>query len=431
MTAGYLCAIGISLVFMYYMDGDIGVMMLSFLILMPLLSVLLTVYIRKKLRLTLVLPDSAAKQRELSAVIRLEKALPLPLPFLRLELTADAHFAPLNPEAPPLPEKPDEQILGAMRYQSAYRRWKKLRRTQLTPDTLPLCLSMGTARQAEYRITLRPRFCGSGTVSLHTVRISDYFAMFSLRMPVEIRQNLLVTPEIPELKASTSLFRSVSTAVAAADEESEATPTHSASAMPGYDHRNYIPGDSLRRINWKLSSKRHQLMVRQDEPIALARLSVVLDFRRDARSLRMEYRLAMEEQLIETALGFLMLCAKYGYPCKLCYADAAGEWSTLSIDDGEQLAIEAVNLLRGGFRPEETLGSTAVLPPELMQDSGSVLLYFTTHTGAETIAMLEQFPTLLYLVVPEQEVQFAAAPKNGSLWLVTEDHRLMQAGGEV
>ena len=35
--AGYICAIGIALIFMLFMDGQIGVMMLSFLLLMPLL----------------------------------------------------------------------------------------------------------------------------------------------------------------------------------------------------------------------------------------------------------------------------------------------------------------------------------------------------------------------------------------------------------
>ena len=33
MTVGYFCAIGIALIFMFYMDGGIGVMMLSFLLL--------------------------------------------------------------------------------------------------------------------------------------------------------------------------------------------------------------------------------------------------------------------------------------------------------------------------------------------------------------------------------------------------------------
>lgn len=430
MIIGYLCAIGISLIFMLYMDGEIGVMMLSFLLLMPVLSTIATFYVSKKLHITLSLPDTSAKHRPGTAVIRLEKDTVLPLPFLRMEMFADAHFEPLNPKADPLPEKPDESALGALRYQIAYNQWKKARRTQLTPETLPLCLSMSTARRSEYRIPLNPRFCGSGNVVLQNLRLSDFFALFSFRLKTEIRQQMLITPEIPTLKTNSTLFRSVSTAVAAADEESESTPTHSASAMPGYEHRDYVPGDSLKRINWKLSSKRHHLMVRQDEPIALARLSVVLDFRRDARELPLAERLAIEEQLIETALGFLMLCARYGYPCKLSFADLGGEWSTLSIDEGEQLAVAAVDLLRGGFRPEAELSGLPLIPPGLMQESSGVLLYFTTHTGAETAAELEQHPALLYLVVPEQLAAETISPKNGSLWFVTADRRLLQAGGE-
>ena len=431
MTVGYFCAIGIALIFMFYMDGGIGVMMLSFLLLMPLLSVLLTLYLRNKLHVTLRLPDSGAKHRKQTVIIRLEKDTVLPMPFLRMELSADAHFAPLNPNAEPLPEKPDADKLGMLRYQIENRRWKKSRRLQLTPDTLPLCLSVGTERQAEYRIPLTPRFCGSGTVTLRSLRLSDYFAMFSMRMNTEAEAQLLIEPEIPELKANSGLFRSVATAVAAADEETDAAPVFSASSMPGYEHRDYIPGDSLKRINWKLSSKRHQLMVRRDEPIALARLSVVLDFRRSAEPMPEAERLMMEEQLTETALGFLMLCAKYGYPCKLCYADAAGEWSTLSIDDGEQLAVEAGNRLRGGFRTQETLGGLAPLPPELMQDSGALLLYFTELTGTEASAAPAQLPTQLYLIVPEQNAEKVCPPDNGSLWFATADRRLIQAGGEA
>ena len=66
-----------------------------------------------------------------------------------------------------------------------------------------------------------------------------------------------------------------------------------------------------------------------------------------------------------------------------------------------------------------------------MQEAGSVLLYFTANAGAETAAVLEAFPALLYLVVPEQDSECSAVPKNGSLWLVTQDRRLVQAGGEV
>lgn len=433
MTVGYLCAIGVALIFMLYMDGQIGVMMLAFLIVMPVLSVLLTWIVKRYVTVTLMLPDTAAKYQPVTAVIKLEKSTPIPLPFLRMQLTADAHFEPLNPNAEKLPEQPVEEagLGGALRYRSEYNHWKKLRRTQLTPDTLPLCLSMGAAQSASYQIRLIPHYCGSGNVTLTEIQLSDYLAMVKFRMKIKCENTLLITPEIPELKANSTLFRSVSTAVAAADEESEATPNHSASAMPGYEHRDYIPGDSLKRINWKLSSKRHRLMVRQDEPIALARLSVVLDFRRDTRKLEIEERLAAEEQLIETALGFLMLCAKYGYPCKLCYADANASWSTLSIDEGEQLAVEAITLLRGGFREQDALAGLEPLPPGLLQDTGTVLLCFTTHCGAETAAVLEQYPDLMYLITPEQFAGDCTVPQNGSLWLVTPDRRLVQTGGEI
>ena len=186
-----------------------------------------------------------------------------------------------------------------LRYRTAMSKWKKLRKTQLTPETLPICASMGIERTAEYRVALMTRFCGSGTVTLSDLRLCDFLAMFRFRIPVPEPQKLLITPEIPEMKTNSMLFRSVSTAVAAADEETEATPNHSASAMPGYEHRDYIPGDSLKRINWKLSSKRRHLMVRQDEPIALARLSVVLDFRRSTYPMPEKRCSQLDEQRTE------------------------------------------------------------------------------------------------------------------------------------
>ena len=434
MTLGYLFAILISLVFMFYMDGDIGVMMLAFLLLMPVLSLIMTLIVRKQVQVSLALhPDPAGKNRQASAVITLEKDSPLPLPFLRMQLAADPHFVPLNPDAADLEEPPLAAggIGGAMRYRRARRAYRKKKRLQLTPYALPLCLSMGTARKAVYEIPLHPQFCGSGAVRLTDMVLSDYLAMFRFRLKQTAENTLLITPEIPEMQANSNLFRSVSTAVAAADEETDATPNFSASSMPGYDHRDYIPGDSLKRINWKLSSKRRHLMVRQDEPIALARLSVVLDFRRRKHTAsELRERLAVEEQLIESALGFLMLCAKFGYPCKLCYADEAGEWSSLEIDSGEQLAVEAVTLLRGGFRSRDQLAHLPVLPPQVTQETGGVLLYFTTNCAPEDAAVLEQYQNLLYMLAPVQYAEECAVPKNGSLWYVTEERGLVQAGGE-
>ena len=144
----------------------------------------------------------------------------------------------------------------------------------------------------------------------------------------------------------------------------------------------------------------------------------------------MTERLRVEEQMIETALGFLMLCAKNGYPCTLYYTDQNAEWSTLVLDEPEQLAVASVALLRGGCRSEEELETAPLLPPELDQNSGTLLMYFTTHTGAETLSAAEQYPALLYLIVPEQSADAFSVPKNGSLWLTTPERTILHAGGE-
>ena len=428
MTVGYFCAVFISLMFTLYLDGGIGVMMLAFLILMPLFSLLAALWLRRRIRLTLTAPDTASKQQPFRCELRLTKQSWLPLPFLRLNFTADAHLAPLIPGADPLPPKP---VRGANErtYRRELRRWKIARDTQLTPDTLPLCLSLGTEREAVYPLSLVPHFCGRGILAAEQIVLSDYLGMFRFRLDCACEAAVTVMPEIPEMNANSALFRTVTDAVNSADEESESEPVFSASAQAGYEHRGYIPGDSLKRINWKLSSKRHQLMVRKDEPVALARLSVVLDFRRPQNGLPPAEQLAAEEQLIETALGFLMLCAKNGYPCMLSYVNADGAWSVLPIDDGGQLRTEAVTLLAGGFRDTESFAGLPVLPHEVQQDTGILLIYFTAAPDTEAAAALEQLPADSYLVTAQRFAVNAAAGKRTALWFVTPDRKLESMNG--
>ena len=427
MTAGYLCAVLLAVMFMLYLDGQIGVMMLAFLLLMPVISLLATLRVRKRISLTLTAPDTASKQKAFDAVLRLSKRTRLPVPFLRMQFTADAHFAPLIPGANPLPAKP---VRGSSSYRREMRLWRFSREAQLVPETLPLCLSAGTETEAEYRIRIEPRFCGRGILSAEEVILSDFLGMFRFRLKNGCRTGVTVMPEIPEIKAGSALFRAVSDTVSTADEESEATPNFSASAQPGYEHRDYIPGDSLKRINWKLSTKRHHLMVRQDEPVALARLSVVLDFRRPQNGLSPAEQLAAEEQLTETALGFVMLCAKYGFPCELSYPDAAGSWSTLPIDNAGQLETEAVTMLEGGFRDRETLSAAGPLPPDTERDAGILLLYFTVCPDAETAEALETLRTACNLITPQRFAADAVCGKRTALWLVTPDRRLITVEGE-
>lgn len=428
MMLGYLCALGVAVLFMLYLDGEIGVMMLAFLLVMPLLSLGVTLWVRRGLTVRLELPDNCARQRPIPLRLVLEKKSVLPLPFLRLRLAADAHFAPLNPAAQELSDAPTREsgLLGFFRYQKAYRAWRRSLFEQLTPDVLPICCSMGIQHETSLELQLEGVFCGNGVVTASQMVVSDFLGMARFRKRGEVTEQVLLLPEIPQMKGNNELFRTVSNEVMTADEESDTTPIFSAASTAGYEHRDYIAGDSLRRINWKLSSKRHRLMVRMDEPVSLAKLSVVLDFRRAANPPCMAKTLAMEQQLIETALGLLRLCIEQGFPCILYFLDETAQWVSLTLDSPAQLATEAVTLLRGGYRPPDLLRDAPALPPALVRDGSTILLYFSAHPEASSSAALEQLPCeTIYYVLPSAVGNMPKTlPKYASLWRTTEEHSL-------
>lgn len=60
------------------------------------------------------------------------------------------------------------------------------------------------------------------------------------------------------------------------DDDEEAEQSLLSGGMPGYEHRGYVPGDSPHRINYKLSAKKRTLLVRKDESVATQSVEIVL-----------------------------------------------------------------------------------------------------------------------------------------------------------
>lgn len=432
IPVGYLAAVGVALIFTLYMDGSIGVMMLAFLLVMPVLSLIVTLITMHGVQIAVTLPEECSKGKQTEAVVVLTKRTVLPLPFLRLRLYADAHFAPLNPSAAEPLDPPvchGDHPFAMLQYRIALRRHEKHQAVQHTPDMLPLCFTMGLQCRGEYRIPLETRYCGKAAVRLTHIELTDFLRLFRFRIGAQPQGSMLILPQIPSMQTNNRLFQSVANDAITADDDSEATPAFSASATPGYEHRDYIPGDSLKRVNWKLSSKRHKLMVRKDEPAALAKLTVILDFHRDpmlqSGNAAMAKCLAAEQLMIESALGLISLCLQQGYPCVLYYQNETAAWAELAADMPEQIAQESTRLLRGGFRSGYALSESPLLPHAVTQRSDLILIHFSTHMAEETAAALEQLSAVLHIVQPIQSNRTGGYPKAASLWQINEEHRFI------
>lgn len=102
---------------------------------------------------------------------------------------------------------------------------------------------------------------GLNKVTLDKVVIRDFLGLLQFRIPMEQTTQVAVLPRIieydgPEVKPNM---------LPSEEEEAEEGVTVMNGGMPGYEHREYVPGDSPRRVNYKLSAKKQRLMVRLDE----------------------------------------------------------------------------------------------------------------------------------------------------------------------
>ena len=125
-------------------------------------------------------------------------------------------------------------------------------------------LSRGMART----LPMDTSHCGQLTCQLHRVRALDLLGLFAFPVSTPALVHALVLPQpaptedlppLPQMPAGDSL-------------KWRGTPS-----IEDYDLREYRPGDPLRSIHWKLSSKHDSLVVREPVKTGLPQVAVIVD----------------------------------------------------------------------------------------------------------------------------------------------------------
>lgn len=383
---GYLAAIGISVLYMLFLDGTLGVLLLAFLLLLPVLSVGVTIYARRVLEVSFRTQQHLQKNKPAELRIWLHKPNRMPLPFFVFLPKPDLHFA--------------------------------------QPDGKPVSrhCAMGTTQDAEIIQTVTPQICGKAILELCSPRMQDYLGLFTLKLRKPLYVETLILPRVPEMPETTSLFRSVQNEALTSDEEDEesAAAFLHTNAIAGYEHRNYVPGDPLRRINWKLSSKRGTLMVRMDEASSIARTVVILDLTTALGTVSPLEQLQMQERVTEGALGILLLCAKQGLRCSFYYYAPDG-WRERCLESAEAVEQEAAAVLEGGFAPA---GTRERLPGALLGGTSACSsLIFTASPDDQLRRLLAGLPGKVHLITPDT-LRYPTAD-GVTPWRLTPDYRLL------
>lgn len=292
-------------IFTFYMDGETGIILACFALFSMILSYFTAYYARNRIKISAECQEYIKKGNELTVKVKVEKKGRFPLAFVDIYTFSEGSFG---------------------KSEQHHR----------------ISLTFEKSMTFEYKINAD--FGGNGKTGIRNVYSSGFFGFASYLADVpEISRNIGVIPEIPEVNSSNSLFRAVNDIVVTSDDEETDSPlAFSANAMAGYEHRDYIEGDSLRRINWKLSSKRNKLMVRLDEASASVQPVIFIDL---SSLYDTENAIRMAEKNICSAISLITLFVKQGISCKVHFKTETDTLRTFTAESEESVNDILMNMI--------------------------------------------------------------------------------------
>lgn len=151
-----------------------------------------------------------------------------------------------------------------------------------------------------YRVHRLPR--GSYRFRELILETGDMFGMVTKRRRITLADKLVVLPQ--------PMFLSGLRVPGASGEERPVLSRASSASIAAGMVRSYAPGDPIRRIHWRSSAKRGELMTRMEESAQASRLMIYLDA--SAEAYRPALPAPLFEKSVQIAAGFLKLIAEQG-----------------------------------------------------------------------------------------------------------------------
>jgi len=379
----YIFAMVFAIIFGLFLDANVGWFILVTLVLAPFLSVFFAWLSSRMLQISCEMEDALlSKGDSCNMVIRVKNRSIFPTPPIAIRLTNEAGV-----------RCDDREILVSV-------------------------LPRGSQ---VFEVKFKAKICGSTVIGIEKVKVTDYLGLFAIgvrNLDYEtLQQKVAVIPNIAELSArDDNLLKVMQTSLHMDDgEDTVNSSAYTFGGFPGYDNREYVPGDPLKRINWKQSAKRNKLLVRLDDEMAARAIHVVLDsvFEEDKVDLKRagelsQYRDLDEDEIlpkiaedaVENALGMMAILIRHNYSVNF-YVRMQQEFACYDIQNEVELEEVRLELAHYAF-------STRPDTPRLPSKAGfsdKVGVYSTPNAYEEVYGLLEMEglngSTTIYAVLEE------------------------------
>lgn len=371
----YLFCIAVAVAIAVLIDGSGGIMIGLILVSALIFSELILLFFRKKISFEVECSQKLLSKGDILEVsVKLRKRTFLPTPFVEAELS----FSPQL-------EAEDKTV---------YR------------------LALASMNYEKITVPFRAVSSGMSYVEIKRIRLMDFLGIFSALVFDGEKENgkypVRILPRIPDTGVQPEILKTTSENSGFDDTEEETSETAVGSTgVPGYDHRVYVPGDPIKKINWKLSSKRDIFMVRLDEKLAVTSQVFVLDIPEFENMTADNYR--NFDIVIEGCLAMLSMLASQGLESDVYYYK--DKWNCVNIKNaGDILDLQEKLSWFSPVTPSERIPAEAV-------QSGGVVCFTAADVQHDNLAS-EIFGLKDAVFVSHENCGFSGVD---NLWICTSD----------
>lgn len=238
------------------------------------------------------------------------------------------------------------------------------------------CVFPAAPFKAHERVTEIPaRHVGQYGAGFQYVAVQDLFGFFRMKSrPREAVSVLTVLPRPFEIEKPRFTVGDDGSAALARTQEDYNAPE---------DVRAYRPGDAMKRIHWKLSSRRRELLVRRFETPAPPDTLILLDCDTPLGGENViEGKECLRDALCETAVAIARLQMEDGSPVRLpIYGSQANEFSS---DSAASLSLLQEMLACQPFGGGEDFARVLNLELRRMRRTGAAII-ITTRLDAQIV----------------------------------------------
>lgn len=333
-------------------------MLLVLSILIPVISLVLMLFSRRGLDISLEVPKTAEKKdAEIKYIFSNTSKFPAARVAFRIKL--------------------ENQMTGAVKIRKA-------------------SVFVGGRKTVAARLALENSKVGTVLISTERIRVYDAFGLFAFRKPSLQDQAMIVYPDMYEI--AVHMQQAV---------ETSGDGSRYSAERPGQDVsqifalRDYIAGDEIRKIHWKLSSKLDKTVIRDFSLPLNYSVFLLLELKQGSEDMvdaQVEIYLALSRALLESGINH-----------SIGWFDAGTEeFYVKELDNIEDFEMAAAQVL-SSYASERKGSALEYYITGGYRSHNNILLYVVTDPDLDNIAELEVSQRMQTILIYEDEAAADAA----------------------